>query len=126
MTEQSLENDPTSNDLPMPDELTLLKSRARMMGLVFSNNIGILALRAKIATKQAEVEEVEAETEAEEPEVLAVANPLTGQSAGARARTVRQIMQEEQMKLVRIRITNMDPKKKDLPGEILTVANEYL
>ena len=30
------------------------------------------------------------------------------------------------MRLVRLRITNMDPKKKDLPGEILTVANDYL
>jgi hypothetical protein len=30
------------------------------------------------------------------------------------------------MKLVRLRITNLDPKKKDLPGEIITVANRYL
>jgi len=30
------------------------------------------------------------------------------------------------MKLVRLRIQNLDPKKKDLPGEIFTVANEYL
>jgi hypothetical protein len=30
------------------------------------------------------------------------------------------------MKLIRLRITNMDPKKKELPGEILTVANEFL
>ena len=30
------------------------------------------------------------------------------------------------MKLIRVRITNMDPKKKDLRGEIMTVANEYL
>ena len=35
-------------------------------------------------------------------------------------------MQREQLKLVRVRITCMDPKKKDLPGEVLTVANEYL
>ena len=35
-------------------------------------------------------------------------------------------MQRDQMKLVRVRITNMDPKKKDLPGEIWTVSNEYL
>ena len=34
--------------------------------------------------------------------------------------------QKEKMKLVRLRITNLDPKKKDLPGEILTVGNEYL
>jgi hypothetical protein len=30
------------------------------------------------------------------------------------------------MHLVRLRIQNLDPKKKDLPGEILTVANQVL
>ena len=30
------------------------------------------------------------------------------------------------MALVRVRITNLDPKKKDLPGEIITVANQYI
>jgi hypothetical protein len=30
------------------------------------------------------------------------------------------------MKLVRVRITNLDPKKKDLPGEIFTVGNEII
>jgi hypothetical protein len=30
------------------------------------------------------------------------------------------------MKLVRLRITNMDPKKKELPGEIYTVANDVI
>ena len=35
-------------------------------------------------------------------------------------------MLKEQMKLVRVRIQNLDPKKKDLPGEVLCVANEYL
>ena len=31
-----------------PDELQMLKSRARMMGITFSNNIGVDALRDKI------------------------------------------------------------------------------
>lgn len=35
-------------------------------------------------------------------------------------------MHAKQMRQVRVRVTNMDPKKKDLPGEIWTVANEYL
>lgn len=30
------------------------------------------------------------------------------------------------MKLVRCQITNLDPKKKDIPGEIITVANQYI
>src|SRR5690606_33228500 len=40
--------------------------------------------------------------------------------------TLRQKLVRENMKLVRLRIVNMDPKKKDLPGEIITIANEYL
>ena len=44
----------------------------------------------------------------------------------ANAIALRKLMHATQMRLVRVRITNMDPKKKDLPGEIWTVANEYL
>lgn len=39
---------------------------------------------------------------------------------------IRKDLRDEQMKLIRLRITNMDPKKSDLHGEIFTVANEYL
>lgn len=40
--------------------------------------------------------------------------------------SLRQHLHNEQMKLVRVRITCMDPKKKDLEGEIITVANKHL
>lgn len=40
--------------------------------------------------------------------------------------TLRQHLYNEQMKLVRLRIQNLDPKKADLNGEILTVANKHL
>ena len=43
---------------------------------------------------------------------------------------VNQALRDEivarEMALVRVRIQNLDPKKANLPGEILTVANEYL
>src|SRR5690606_16593664 len=39
-----------------PDELTLLKQRAKTMGIIFSNNIGLETLKEKIAEKQAETE----------------------------------------------------------------------
>lgn len=56
----------------------------------------------------------------------AAINPLSDNPAPVRQRTLQQMMREEQTKLVRIRIQNLDPKKKDLQGEIITVANEYL
>lgn len=40
--------------------------------------------------------------------------------------TLRQKIWNDNMRLVRVRIQNLDPKKKDLSGEIFTVANKYL
>jgi len=113
------EDNDLANDLPEVDELAVLKGRARMMGIVFSNNIGLQALRLKVAAKQAEAEEVPEE----EPVVV---NALTGEDPSKPKQTLREKLISEQMKLVRLRITCMDSKKKDLPGEIFTVANEYL
>jgi len=104
------------------DELSVLKQRARLMGIVFSNNIGVQALRQKIEAKQSEGDEVSDQT--------SVLNPLVGETkytdVKARPKTLREALLESEMKLVRLRITNMDPKKKELPGEIFTIANEYL
>lgn len=91
-------------------ELSLLKQRATMMGIAFSNNIGIEKLRERINEKLAEE----------------VAEEKSIKSVEKKAKTLRQTIMEENMRMIRLRITNLDPKKKDLPGEIITVANEYL
>lgn len=91
-------------------ELSLLKQRATMMGIAFSNNIGIEKLRERINEKLAEE----------------VAEEESIKSVEKKAKTLRQTIMEENMRMIRLRITNLDPKKKDLPGEIITVANEYL
>ena len=106
------------------DELTLLKDRAKLMGIKFSNNIRIESLREKIAAKIAGEE-----MPADEP--VNKVNPLAAVGAAQETPAVKQMslreyMVKEQMKLVRLRIQNLDPKKKDLPGEVLCVANEYL
>lgn len=106
------------------DELTLLKDRAKLMGIKFSNNIRIESLREKIAAKIAGVE-----MPADEP--MNKVNPLAAVGAAqeappVRELTMREILVKDQMKLVRLRIQNLDPKKKDLPGEVLCVANEFL
>ena len=97
------------------NELDLLKQRARMMGIQFSNNIGVEALRAKIEAKQAE----ESDNKIEVPAVKAAST----KSAKA---TMLAAMKSEQMKLVRLRISNLDPKKKDLRGEVITVGNDIM
>lgn len=107
-----------ADDLPALDELSVLKQRARLMGIAFSNNIGVQALRQKIEEKQNGTDDAVAA-----PQQV---NALTGEDPAKPAMTIRQLMVEQELKLIRLRITNLDPKKKDLPGEIFTVANEYL
>lgn len=108
------------------DELTLLKERAKVMGIPFSNNISLETLRKRVADKMEgkdEAPEVNALTGDPEIAHAMAAKPLNQQ---ANEVALRKLMYAKQMRQVRVRITNMDPKKKDLPGEIWTVANEYL
>lgn len=115
-----------SADEQAVDELTLLKERAKVMGIPFSNNISLETLRKRVADKMEgkdEAPEVNALTGDPEIAQAMAAKPLN-QKANAVA--LRKLMYAKQMRQVRVRITNMDPKKKDLPGEIWTLANEYL
>ena len=123
------------------NELDVLKQRARMMGVEFSNNIGVETLRERIRVK---AEEQSNATAAPAPALFDPALiPAATQQASfqadtsggpalgsepkpAKPLTLRQYLQREQMKLIRVRITNLDPKKKNLPGEVFTVANEFL
>lgn len=124
-------------------ELDMLKSRAKLMGIQFSNNIGVDALKAKIEAKLTGEANPPApgpenvgtppDSNADAPETSRDPAPVITAGSGieapkppAKPKSLRQQLMEEQMKLVRVRITNLDPKKKDLPGEIFTVANEYL
>lgn len=121
----------TENEV-QADELTVLKQRAKLMGVTHSNNITVEKLREKINAKlaeeltQDEQDEGEdapadenADAEDEAPEAFKPAKKLTKMQ-------LRQQIIKEQTKLVRIRIANLDPKKKELPGEFITVANGYM
>lgn len=102
-----------------PSELQVLKQRADMLGVPYSNNIGVETLRQRVADAM--------EGKKAEPEQVKSANPLGADIPEVETpMQLRARLMAEQLKLVRLRITNMDPKKKDLPGEILTVANEYI
>jgi len=100
-------------------EKEVLMQRAKLMGISFSNNISAEKLREKIDAHLAGEAESQEEAAAE-PEV----NPLA--SPEAKKASLREQLIAEATKLIRVRITNLDPKKKDLPGEIITVANEYI
>lgn len=108
---QIIENEETE---ATPDELALLKERATLLGISFSHRIGVDSLREKIANKLAGTEEKEEE-----------AAPVALNKA-QEAANLRKELTADAMRLIRLRITNLNPSKKDLHGEIFTVANRYI
>lgn len=95
-------------------EIDVLKERADKMGLKYSPNIGLETLRTKIekalnGDNNGSDEEKEGRLSVEEQK-----------------NRLRAKLRKEALKLIRIRVTDLDPKKKDLPGEILCAANEYI
>lgn len=135
-TDQSLGNTSPANQEPVAattsgaetEELTItpeaeksmLMQRARLMGLNVSNNIGLETLRKRIQ------DHLDGKQEDNKPEVPAMADPAIAKAPAGKVKSLRQHLHDDAMRLVRVRIANLDPKKKDLQGEIITVANEYL
>lgn len=181
-----------------PSELELLKNRARLLGIEFSNNIGLETLKERVNNHLKEMgedpipektaqpnplvtpesqaqdfdsdiaEETADETQQEEqgeeseqeqidpnlvrniaqqaaqsaqapkieqpqikPQRVVDPSPATALGsavamAPGKPLSARQVMYNEQMKLIRVRIHNMDPKKSSLQGEIITIANRVL
>jgi hypothetical protein len=93
-------------------ELAALKERAKMMGLKLSPKIGLEKLKAKIEAKLNPIVEETVDPE-EETEIQ-------------RKARIRKTQKSEQMALIRCRIANLNPSKRDLRGEIFTVANKYV
>ena len=90
-------------DLPVVDELTALKERAELMGVKFHPSISLEKLREKV---NAAISDVQKDPEAEAPK-----------------KNSRLEAQRKASELVRIRVTCMNPAKKEWEGEIFTVGN---
>lgn len=103
--------DNTDETIQTPDELTVLKERADQMGLKYHPSISAEKLREKIAAHLADAP-VPDEAPAEQPAVV--------QETEAQKRNR---IKQEALKLVRIRVTCMNPAKKDWEGEIFTFGN---
>ena len=103
-----MSNETLEDDLIVPDELTSLKSRADLLGINYHPSIGVEKLREKIAAVMAGPVD-KPETKEDETE---------GQK--------RQRQMQEASKLVRIRLTCMNPFKKDWDGEFFTVGNSVV
>lgn len=97
--------------LEMPDELISLKQRADLLGISYHPSIGLEKLRDKVNASI---------TSTEEPKKAEVAAPeVKVESESAKRLRLR----NEAAALVRIRITCMNPNKKEWDGEIITAGN---
>lgn len=94
-------------------ELETLKQKADLMGVNYSNNIGVDALRQKV---NAALEGKSEDTD----------KPVTYASEIERKAALRKTQRAEMLKLVRIRVVCHNPTKSDLQGEIFTVSNKVL
>ena len=93
------------------DELSVLKARADQMGISYSKNIGVEKLRARIEAAFGDSEPVE-----EAPKKAAK------ETEGQRRNRLR----KESSALVRVRVTCMNPNKREWQGEIFTVSNSVV
>jgi hypothetical protein len=98
-----------NTNLPLEDELTALKARADLMGIQYHPSIGVDKLKEKIRAALAD-------GPAETPAAPAASGSETPAQKKARIRA-------EATALVRIRVTCMNPAKKEWPGEIFTTGN---
>lgn len=104
-----------NTDLPIPDELTTLKARADLMGVSYHPSIGVEKLREKI---QAAMDNKPQPSESEEAVVKAPAKETDVERQARKRR--------EAAALIRIRVTCMNPAKKEWDGEIITTGNSVV
>jgi hypothetical protein len=97
----------------LQDELATLKARADLMNVSYHPSIGVEKLREKVAAAMAD----KPVNEPAAPAEVAV------QSAEETEQAKRARMRDEQLGLVRIRLSCMNPAKAEWEGEIFTVGN---
>lgn len=116
------------NETVSQDELTVLKSRATMLGIKFHPSIGVEALREKVNAAvtgepktgdNLDSDPAPADPSDDPPAPAAVAPAAVPETAGQR----RLRKKQEASKLVRINVTCMNPAKKEYAGEIFTCGN---
>lgn len=101
----------SDNETQAYDELATLKARADLLGISYHPSIGVDKLRDKVrAALASDTEEVKSKAT----------------SSGETEGQYRQRKIEEATRLVRIRLTCMNPLKKEWDGEIITVGNSLV
>lgn len=105
-------SDDNETTLPPQDELTTLKARADLLGVTYHPSIGLDKLREKVS----------AALSGEAPTPITKPTVAEEETEGQ----LRARMRREATALVRIRITCMNPAKKDWEGEVITAGNSLV
>lgn len=98
----------------LPTELDELKERADVLGLKYRKDITLETLKAKVAEQLAEKEAGNDKGAGEEP----AQKETAGSKKVSQTRTANE--------LVRVRITCMDPSKREYDGDIFCAGNRFV
>jgi len=101
------------------DQLKLLKARADLLGVKYHPNIGIDNLKERIAAKMS------GEVKPEPKEPVKLTN-IPGTKVKETTLTKTNRLRRESAKLIRIRVSCMNPNKREWEGEIFTVSNSVV
>ena len=109
-----------TDDTANEEQLILddLKNRAQALGIKFHPSIGVQKLREKIQDALDDTPE----DDTEDTGVTEIATPVTGLSSTNTSNSAV-ARKADQLKLIRVRITCMDPMKKAYEGEIFQTGN---
>ena len=114
--ETNLIEDTQEDEVVVQDELDALKARANLLGVKFHPSISLEKLREKVNAAVTSDGAATSEEEAKDP-----AEPKQETIGEKRKR-----LKTEALKLVRIRLTCLNPAKKEWEGEIITVGNSLI
>lgn len=108
------------------NELDMLKQKADQMGVPYKSNIGIETLRAKINAKLNDEPDVPDDEEEDDNTKAAPQKAQKKMSKAEIMQAERDRQAKEEMALVRVRISCLNPAKREIKGEIVTVANRFV
>lgn len=105
-----------TDEIQKPSQIELLKQRADKLGITYHPSIGVEKLKAKIEAKMSSV-------------APSKTDPVTtGEVAPTKTSPNSELAEQRKKatKLIRIRLTCLNPNKKEWPGEIFSVGNSKL
>lgn len=113
-------------DGEVPSELDTLKERATQMGISFHPAIGVDKLREKVNTALNTPDPGKEDDGKGSTPMVNKSKPGNQVSKADLMRQYHSRLRQEANKLVRVRVTCMNPNKKSWPGEIFSISNSVI